>query len=59
MINPDAMIFHHNPPYKRIDVMHVGRPRVVKLEDVQNDVTREPDSAIYKYDWEAEGISDV
>jgi hypothetical protein len=50
MIAPDAKPRRHDPPYKRIDIAHIGRKAVITAEELAQSGGREPDPAAYRYD---------
>lgn len=51
MIARDAepIAHEHRSPYRRIDVVHPGRKRVITDLELANSGDRTPDPAIYRY----------
>jgi hypothetical protein len=54
MIDKDAKPIRNDPPYKRID----DRPRVITREQVEDNVHREPDLALYNFDGNTYTLKD-
>jgi hypothetical protein len=50
MISPDATPIDHRPPLKRIDIQHLGRPRVITIEQVLDNTHRAPCDEAYDFD---------
>ncbi len=50
MIARNAKVTEHRPPLKRVDLGHVGRPRVITREDIEDSLHREPCAHAYKQD---------
>lgn len=51
MIDPKAEPISHKSPYKRIDLQHLGRPRIITREQILDNIHREPCHEAYKYDF--------
>jgi hypothetical protein len=51
MIDPDAEPIAHVSPYRRIDPRHPGRKAVITRQEIFLSGSREPDAAIYHYDY--------
>lgn len=51
MIDRDVKPVAHIPPYKRVDMQHLGRPRVITREQIEDHVHREPCAEAYHQDF--------
>ena len=54
MISREAVLVGHHPVYKRIDLNHLGRKRVITRAEVLDNICREPDAEAYLYDYAQE-----
>lgn len=50
MIDRDAEPIRNIPVRPRIDISHPGRRRVITRQEVEDNICREPDAAVYVFD---------
>lgn len=49
-IDPKAAPVRNRPVYKRVDLRHIGRPRVITREQILDNIHREPCHEAYAFD---------
>jgi len=40
----------HVPPLRRVDLTHIGRPRIITREEIDDNIRKEPCAEAYKQD---------
>lgn len=43
-------VVEHRTPHKRVDLGHIGRPRMITREDIENNVYKQPCAEAYRFD---------
>lgn len=43
-------VVHHVPPLKRVDLTHIGRPRTITREEIEDNIRKQPCAEAYRQD---------